>query len=216
MTKMLPSREDPFSYESSFWVDVRKNRERRATPARIKAALEGKVGHRKRGRGDERETWYIGQILHYGLGSAKTTKAAARQRLVEAAKAGKLKVPEPILDIEKRLKEDYQERSGKEQRSRVKQKKHARIAIDRTKSMNTGYSDEGIKSQETEGWEGFRTGAMKMDQPHMFTLPRTEGRLAVDDSSWHKEYEAEIQAKVKRRQEKYKVDRTRPLMDQCS
>ena len=57
MTRVPPSKEGTFSYESSFCVDVRKNRERRATPARIKAALEGKVGHRKGGRGDQRQTW---------------------------------------------------------------------------------------------------------------------------------------------------------------
>lgn len=93
MTKLLLSRKDPFSYESSFWVNVRTNRERHSTPARIKAVLDGKVGPRKRGRGDERETCYIGQILRYVLGSARIYKAAARQRLVKATKVGELKVP---------------------------------------------------------------------------------------------------------------------------
>ena len=90
---MSSFKEGPIVYEKSFWVDVRKNRERRATPARIKAALDGKAGHRTCGRGDERGTWYIGQILHYGLGPGKATKAGARQRLVEAFKAGK-KIPQ--------------------------------------------------------------------------------------------------------------------------
>lgn len=76
--KSLPSKEGLFSSESSFWVDVRKDSERRATRTRIKAALDGKVGHRKRGRGDERETWYIGQILYYVFATAKATKVAAR------------------------------------------------------------------------------------------------------------------------------------------
>ena len=106
MTVLSPSKESPFSYGPSFWVDVRKTRERRATPARIQAALNGKVARRKGGRRDEKETWYIGQVLHYGLGPSKTTKEAARQRLLQATKEGKLKVPQPIADIEKRLKEE--------------------------------------------------------------------------------------------------------------
>ena len=105
MNVLSPSKESPFSYGPSFWVDVRNTRERRATPARIQAALNGKVARRKRGRRDEKETWYTGQVLHYGLGPSKTTKEAARQRLVEATKEGKLKVPQPIADIEKRLRE---------------------------------------------------------------------------------------------------------------
>ena len=64
MTRTSPSREGPFSFEKSFLVDVCQTRER---PARIMAALDGNVGHRKRGRCDERETWYIGQILHLAL-----------------------------------------------------------------------------------------------------------------------------------------------------
>ncbi len=64
MMKTLPSKEGLFSSESSFWADVRKKSERHASPTRIKAALDGKVEHRNIGRGDERETWYIGQILH--------------------------------------------------------------------------------------------------------------------------------------------------------
>lgn len=68
MAKVSPPKESLFSYESSFLVDVRGRRDRRATLARIETALEGKVGHRRRGRGDaQRQTWDIGQILHYGL-----------------------------------------------------------------------------------------------------------------------------------------------------
>lgn len=204
MIKVSPSREGPFTYEASFWVDVRKNRERRATPARIKAALDSKVGHRKRGRGDERETWYIGQILHYGLGPAKTTKVAARQRLVEATKVGKLKVPQPILDIEKRLKEDYLKRSEIEQGSRIDQKQLPTDVTSRTKGLDTGYSDEENEDQGIEGWDGFRAQTTEM-KDYMCEAER-----------WRKEHEAEKQAKVKRRQKKYQVGWTKSLADHSS
>ena len=126
-----------------------------ATPARIKAALDGKVGHCKRGHGDKRGTWYIGQILHYGLGSGKITKAAARQRLVEAFKAGTLKVPGPILDIEKRLKEDYHSRSGTEQRSRTEKKEVAGIAASHIRNIDIGCSDQ--EDEKTEMCYSFRS-----------------------------------------------------------
>ena len=175
MTVLSPSKEGPFSYGPSFWVDIRNTRERRATPARIQAALNGKVARRKFGRIDEKETWYISQVLHYGLGPSKTTKKAARQRFVEATKEGKLKVPQPIMDIEKRLKEDYKKRLGREQRPRGEHKAPAMDATWPTIGLNTDYACKG-----------------------------------VIERSWNKDYEAERQGNVRRRQEKYKVGWSRP------
>ena len=153
-----------FSYGPSFWVDVRNTRERRATPARIQAALNGRVARRKRGRRDEKETWYIGQILHYGLGPSKPTKEAARPRLVEATKEGKLKVPQPIADIEKRLREDYRKRLGTEQSPRGEHKEPALDVTWPTTGLTTDYACKGVserswyKDYEAERQEKYKVG----------------------------------------------------------
>ncbi|CAD6582293.1 MAG: hypothetical protein ASARMPRED_000922 [Alectoria sarmentosa] len=118
---------------------------------------------------------------------------AARQRLVEATKVGKLKVPQPILDIEKRLKEDYLKRSEIEQGSQIDQKQLPTDVTSGTKGLNTGYSDEENEDQGIEGWDGFRAQTMEM-KDYMCEAER-----------WRKEYEAEKQAKIKRRQKKYQT-----------
>ena len=147
MNELSPSKESPFSYGPSFWVDVRNTRERRATPARIQAALNGKVARRKRGRKDEKETWYIGQLLHYGLGPSKITKEAARKRLLEATKEGKLKVPQPIADIEKRLREDYRKRLGAEQSLRGEHKEPAMDVTWPATFLTTDYACKGVSER---------------------------------------------------------------------
>lgn len=162
---------------------------------------------RKRCRGDERETWYIGQILHYGLGSGRTTKAAAPQRLVEASKTGKLKVPRPILDIEKRLKDDYNKKSGTTQRFRIEKKEVAPIAPSHIRGIDIGYSDQETEDKETESWYSFHAGDINAESDMCEREPLVGGKLAVEESSWVKEYETERRAKIQRRQDKYKVGR---------
>ena len=99
--------------------------------------------------------------MHYGLGSDKTTKAAARQRLVKASKAGKLKVPRPILDIEKRFKEDYHKRSGQDRRSRTRKKEVPTVASNHNRGFDIGYigyTDQEIEGKEADRWDSFRAG----------------------------------------------------------
>ena len=117
---------------------------------------------------------------------------------------GKLKVPQPVLDIEKRLKEDYLKRSEIEQGSQIDQKQLPTDVTSRTKGLNTGYSDEENEDQGIEGWDGFRAQTMEM-KDYMCEAER-----------WRKEYEAEKQAKVKRRQKKYQVGWTKSLADHSS
>lgn len=92
----------------------------------------------------ETETWLIIQVLHHGLGLSKTTKEAARKRLVEATKEGKLKVPQPMIDTEKRLREDYRKRLGTEQSPRGEQKEPAMDVSQPATGLNTDCACKGV------------------------------------------------------------------------
>lgn len=80
----------------------------------------------------------------------------------------------------------------------------------RASGVDTGCSDEKI-DQETEGWDDFRARATEEDT---FKAEPWAGRtLAFDESRGYNKFEAEKQTKVKRRQEKYEVGRTKPMAD---
>lgn len=116
---------------------------------------------------------------------------------MEATKAGKLKVPQPILDIEKQLKEDYQKRYGIEQKSRIEQDPLAKKASSRIKSVATGCKEEEVEDQTEDG------DSFPMGDTYMYT----------EESSGRKDYEAEQQAKAKTRQEKYKAAKISGILE---
>ena len=92
----------------------------------------------------KKETSFIVQVLHHGLGPSKITKEAARKRLVEATKEGKSKVPQPIVDTEKRLREDYRKRLGTEQRFRGGHKEPATDVSQPATGLNTDCACKGV------------------------------------------------------------------------
>lgn len=104
---------------------------------------------------------------------------------------GQLQGSQPILDIEKQLSQDYQKRSGTKQRSQIKKKERAINVISRTKGVDTGYSDEKIEDQGTEGWDSLRAGTIDMEEDIREAGRWAVGVLAVDESSWPKKHEAE-------------------------
>lgn len=136
---------DGFTYSGGeFFAEASgQKRHRRHSPAELRALVM--AGNDK----FHPAHWFEAQLLHYGLKPSKT-KSVARMRLSDAVNAGDLQVPEKIVGLEKRLKEQWMKESAKMARGESSNKGKATKATMGTK-RKIEETDAVFGSAKTKG-----------------------------------------------------------------